>query len=452
MSKIKIDNYKFDKTAKTITFTDYGSIRLDAVLLITNTTSNVIIYNFADPTKGGTVVNNVLTLAFDTASMSNSDSLMIYYDDTKKVAGVSDIFGDQSLLTGGELTVRISDDPLYGDSGPLQQHEKETPSYAARELLTFDTNLHTIFGSQNLLTSAGRLKVAYEPDIDKLVFGVMAALNQEVIMPLQGMGTISVQLIGTWAGTISFFGSNDGQGWLAIGGNPLSAGAFVTTTTANGLWRMGAMGLKYFKCAFTSYTSGKCQALITSSPITLGVGAIPAAVTMSGSVGTASQKASTSELNTFDTNMNPSNAAIKDAFQYPDPWNPIQANYYIGDTCTFNGQVYQCILAHSALVAGQTPLNTTYWVVDKRQNKSLITKFYSSQPDAARVRVEIDLDGYQYRLMESQLLNQQQQLQNDMIFDDYNLTLLQSGIGGQLGKQFAMGQSAMSTYNFTEIR
>jgi hypothetical protein len=340
-----------------------------------------------------------------------------------------------------------------GTSGPLQQHEPEGGSnYPDRELLTLDANLQDIFGSQNLLTPDGRLKVADNPAIDSIVYGRMAAVNQEVIMPLQGQGTVSVQLIGTWAGTISFFGSNDGQGWNAIGGNPLSAGAFVTTTTANGLWRMGAMGLKYFKVAFTSYTSGICQALITSSPITLGVGAIPAAVTMSGSVGTVSQKASTSELNTFDTNMNPNNAVIKDALQYPDPWNPLQANYYIGDTCFYNNQIYICILAHSALTANQTPANTTYWIVDKRQNKSTIANQYCSPPAAARVRVEIDLDAYQYRLAENTLIIQTQQFISNLLLEDYILTLEQSGIGGQMGKQYAIGQSGMGVYNFDEIR
>jgi len=53
--KILIQNYTFDKTAKTVTFTDYSSIRLDSLLLITNVTSNVIIYNFASPALGGAV-------------------------------------------------------------------------------------------------------------------------------------------------------------------------------------------------------------------------------------------------------------------------------------------------------------------------------------------------------------------------------------------------------------
>ena len=80
--KTLITNYSFNASAKTITFNDYSSISLESVLLITNVTDNVIIYNFSDPTLGGTVLNNVLTLTYNTTSMSNTDDIQIYYDDS----------------------------------------------------------------------------------------------------------------------------------------------------------------------------------------------------------------------------------------------------------------------------------------------------------------------------------------------------------------------------------
>lgn len=80
--KIKIENYAFNKTSKTVTFTDYTSIRLDSILLITNVTDNIIIYNFADPLLGGTVLNNVLTLSYNTSSMDDADKLQIFYEDS----------------------------------------------------------------------------------------------------------------------------------------------------------------------------------------------------------------------------------------------------------------------------------------------------------------------------------------------------------------------------------
>lgn len=81
MAKIQIQNYSFDASEKKITLTDYTTIRLDSILLITNVTDNIIIYNFADPLLGGTVATNVLTLTYNTVSMSDTDKLQIWYDE-----------------------------------------------------------------------------------------------------------------------------------------------------------------------------------------------------------------------------------------------------------------------------------------------------------------------------------------------------------------------------------
>ena len=79
--KTLVTNYTFSAAAKQVTLTDYPSIRLDQILLITNVTDNIIIYNFADPTAGGTLAGNVLTLGYNTAAMSDSDRLQIFIDD-----------------------------------------------------------------------------------------------------------------------------------------------------------------------------------------------------------------------------------------------------------------------------------------------------------------------------------------------------------------------------------
>lgn len=79
-----IGTYTFDKTAKTVTLSGIPPITLEQILLITNTTSNTIIYNFAVSGLGGTYVpgTGVLTLAFNTGSMNNTDNLQIFIDVT----------------------------------------------------------------------------------------------------------------------------------------------------------------------------------------------------------------------------------------------------------------------------------------------------------------------------------------------------------------------------------
>lgn len=78
-----------------------GKVDLEDVLIITNVTDNVVIYNFADPSKGGLItfregdsenypqarsVNNGTTLIkfiFDTSSMSVADNIQIFLEETE---------------------------------------------------------------------------------------------------------------------------------------------------------------------------------------------------------------------------------------------------------------------------------------------------------------------------------------------------------------------------------
>lgn len=76
--KYLVDTYTFNASAKTIVFKE--AYLLSQLLLITNVTTNEIIYNFASPGSGGSINNGVLTLDFDTTGMNSSDSLQIFVD------------------------------------------------------------------------------------------------------------------------------------------------------------------------------------------------------------------------------------------------------------------------------------------------------------------------------------------------------------------------------------
>lgn len=75
-------SYTFNPAANTITFSGLRQdIALQNILLITNTTANTIIYNFADSTTGAVSFNNnVLTLDYNTSGMASTDKLQIYVD------------------------------------------------------------------------------------------------------------------------------------------------------------------------------------------------------------------------------------------------------------------------------------------------------------------------------------------------------------------------------------
>jgi len=78
--KILFEDYSFDAANQTVTFNTTDVLTLEQLLIITNVTTNKIIYNFADPNAGGTIVNNILTLNFDTTLMSSGDKLQIFID------------------------------------------------------------------------------------------------------------------------------------------------------------------------------------------------------------------------------------------------------------------------------------------------------------------------------------------------------------------------------------
>ena len=96
--KILFEDYSFDAANQKVTFNTTDVITLEQLLIITNVTTNKIIYNFADPNAGGTIVNNVLTLDFDTTSMSSGDKLQIYLDNILTPAS------DETLQLVGEQT------------------------------------------------------------------------------------------------------------------------------------------------------------------------------------------------------------------------------------------------------------------------------------------------------------------------------------------------------------
>lgn len=79
MKTILITNYTFDKATKKVTFNDFTSIELNKILSIVDTTNGQSLYSYRLPGFGGTVLNNVLTLSFDTTSnqFANDDKLYI---------------------------------------------------------------------------------------------------------------------------------------------------------------------------------------------------------------------------------------------------------------------------------------------------------------------------------------------------------------------------------------
>jgi hypothetical protein len=70
-------------------------------------------------------------------------------------------------------------------------------------------------------------------------------------------GDVTVQIVGTWVGTITFEASIDLTNWVAVLVTNVTTEAVPTgsTTTANGIFRIPATGM-YVRARMSAYTSG----------------------------------------------------------------------------------------------------------------------------------------------------------------------------------------------------
>ena len=96
----------------------------------------------------------------------------------------------------------------------------------------------------------------------------VASANSSVQIPTEGAYTVTVQVKGTYVGTLSLQESIDaGVSWVAILGVPVPSGAVVSTLTsaAVGTWTAITGGFKLFRIMATAFTSGTAVIILNAS-------------------------------------------------------------------------------------------------------------------------------------------------------------------------------------------
>ena len=152
--KTLIENYTFNSSNRTITINELSSLKLEQLLLITNTTDNVIIYNFADKSLSGTTLGNIITLTYDTTTMSNSDALQIFIDTPN-----TDFVGLNELLTDGISEIVHQLQSLRNDGGMADVNGRvrcniETGSMNIGTATTV-TTVNTVASMTNVVSAGG---------------------------------------------------------------------------------------------------------------------------------------------------------------------------------------------------------------------------------------------------------------------------------------------------------
>ena len=121
--------------------------------------------------------------------------------------------------------------------------------------------------------------------------GVLAALNAEVLVAADGSSMVSLDLRGTFVGTVVLEGTVDGINYVIL---PLKAQAsplYVMSATAAGVYQAPCAGFRSLRARMTAFTSGSAVTTLVASTSILNDsmigGSYNLAVTATGTAGAA---------------------------------------------------------------------------------------------------------------------------------------------------------------------
>lgn len=100
---------------------------------------------------------------------------------------------------------------------------------------------------------------------DLTATGSLSGIGSVALPTLNGADGASVQITGTWVGTVLFEGSVDGTNFFAVSGVPFISSTVVTSTTATGSWQFNVSGLQLFRARCSVFTSGAIVISIRST-------------------------------------------------------------------------------------------------------------------------------------------------------------------------------------------
>lgn len=257
MKKI-VHEYIFNAASQTIRSKEFT--RLNIIALITNVTAGIIIYNFADPAKGGTLSGDTLTLDFNTTSMSNSDDLQIIVHTgtdidrigfAKAIANGVDTDFFTLRQTGSGQTVNQTGGNLVITSGVTARSET-----IIRSNQSYSGGIR--FKIQNLLSQriANQQFFAELVDVvgDGLAYNITSATSITVKLPAsfglssQNIGQ-SMTLCG-FSGTGTFFSGR--YPIASVSGNDAT---FTVSGFAAGTGTVTACGWNFYRLEYSGVTA-----------------------------------------------------------------------------------------------------------------------------------------------------------------------------------------------------
>lgn len=92
--------------------------------------------------------------------------------------------------------------------------------------------------------------------------GSLAVVEDATILGIGDCGSSTIQLTGTWSGTVTFEGTTLGNSWVSVVAKNVATGAEATTATANGVYVIPSAGLNQVRARFSTATSGTVVATL----------------------------------------------------------------------------------------------------------------------------------------------------------------------------------------------
>ena len=94
------------------------------------------------------------------------------------------------------------------------------------------------------------------------------ATGNGYIFDVGGKASLTLQVTGTFSGTVTFEASLDGSNWVSRSGID-GSGNKATTATTTGIYQFNIDGIKYFRARISAYTSGSITVIARATPFPL---------------------------------------------------------------------------------------------------------------------------------------------------------------------------------------
>ena len=174
-----------------------------------------------------------------------------FYQATQPVSGTVTV-GNASLAVTGAFFQATQ--PVSAVSLPLPTGAATETTLAALNTKVTAVNTGAVTISAALPT--GTNAIGSVTRVDTTASGTITAISQNVALALNGKSGATIQITGTWVGTLQFEGTVDGTNWSAINGVFAGTSTPGSTITANGIVRLTPSGLAQFRITSTAWTSG----------------------------------------------------------------------------------------------------------------------------------------------------------------------------------------------------